>query len=140
LTNNQQLIDCWFTNITTNSQEVPFYQWGLNYGGGPTTNIFGSQSNNYSTNDGAFFSYKYQSLDRLNPASQYFQNDQADGYYIRGTQINFDNNGVPTESIPQNFEQTFLVGAPFYFYFGLKKGASAMDVFITKYINTEVNV
>jgi hypothetical protein len=140
LVNNQQLIDCWFTNITTNSQEVPFYQWGLNYGGGPTTNIFGSQSNNYSTNDGAFFSYKYQSLDRLNPASQYFQNDQSDGYYVRGTQINFDNNGVPTELTPQNFEQTFLVGAPFYFYFGLKKGASAMDVFITKYINTETNV
>jgi len=140
LINNQQLIDCWFTNITTNSQEVPFYQWGLNYGGGPTTNIFGSQSNNYSTNDGAFFSYKYQSLDRLNPASQYFQNDQSDGYYVRGTQINFDNNGVPTELTPQNFEQTFLVGAPFYFYFGLKKGASAMDVFITKYINTETNV
>jgi hypothetical protein len=140
LTNNQQLIDCWFTNITTNSQEVPFYQWGLDYVGQTPQNIFGSQSNNYYTNDNSFFSYKYQSLDRLNPASQYFQNDEANGYYIRGTQINFDNNGVPTESIPQNFEQTFLVGAPFYFYFGLKKGASAMDVFITKYINTEVNV
>jgi hypothetical protein len=140
LTNNQQLIDCWFTNITTNSQEVPFYQWSLDYLSQTPQNIFGSQSNNYYTNDNSFFSYKYQSLDRLNPASQYFQNDQDDGYYIRGTQINFDNNGVPTESIPQNFEQTFLVGAPFYFYFGLKKGASAMDVFITKYINTEVNV
>ena len=140
LTNNQQLVDCWFTNITTNSQEVPFYQWSLDYLGGPETNIFGSQSNNYTTDDGMFFSYKYQSLDRLNPASQYFQNDQSNGYYVRGTQINFDNNGVPTESTPQNFEQTFLVGAPFYFYFGLKKGASAMDVFITKYINTEVNV
>ena len=140
LVNNQQLIDCWFTNITTNSQEVPFYQWSLNYVGATPVNIFGSQSNNYSTNDGMFFSYKYQSLDRLNPASQYFQNDQSNGYYVRGTQINFDNNGVPTESTPQNFEQTFLVGAPFYFYFGLKKGASAMDVFITKYINTEVNV
>jgi hypothetical protein len=140
LTNNQQLIDCWFTNITTNSQEVPFYQWSLDYLSQTPQNIFGSQSNNYYTNDNSFFSYKYQSLDRLNPASQYFQNDQADGYYIRGTQINFDNNGVPTESIPQNFEQTFLVGAPFYFYFGLKKGARAMDVFITKYINTEVNV
>ena len=140
LTNNQQLIDCWFTNITTNSQEVPFYQWGLNYVGQTPQNIFGSQSNNYSTDDVAFFSYKYQSLDRLNPASKYFQNDEANGYYIRGTQINFDNNGVPTELIPQNFEQKFLVGAPFYFYFGLKKGASAMDVFITKYINTEVNV
>ena len=140
LTNNQQLVDCWFTNITTNSQEVPFYQWSLDYLGGAETNIFGSQSNNYTTEDATFFSYKYQSLDRLNPASQYFQNDQSNGYYVRGTQINFDNNGVPTESTPQNFEQTFLVGAPFYFYFGLKKGASAMDVFITKYINTEVNV
>ena len=139
LINNQQLIDCWFTNITTNSQEVPFYQWSLEYFGETPQNIFGTQSNNYDTDDGTFFSYKYQSLDRLNPASQYFQNDEANGYYIRGTQINFDNNGVPTESIPQNFEQTFLVGAPFYFYFGLKKGASAMDVFITKYINTEVN-
>ncbi|CAB4129641.1 hypothetical protein UFOVP117_52 [uncultured Caudovirales phage] len=140
LVNNQQLIDCWFTNITTNSQEVPFYQWSLDYVGQTPQNIFGSQSNNYSTDDVAFFSYKYQSLDRLNPASQYFQNDQSDGAYVRGTQINFDNNGVPTEAIPQNFEQKFLVGAPFYFYFGLKKGGSAMDVFITKYINTETNV
>jgi hypothetical protein len=139
LVNNQQLTDCWFTNITTNSQEVPFYQWGLDYVGQTPVNIFGSQSNNYGTDEGVFFSYKYQSLDRLNPASQYFQNDQSDGAYVRGTQINFDNNGVPTESIPQNFEQKFLVGAPFYFYFGLKKGASAMDVFITKYVNTEVN-
>jgi hypothetical protein len=140
LTNNQQLIDCWFTNITTNSQEVPFYQWSLNYLDETPVNIFGSQSNNYVTNEGSFFSYKYQSLDRLNPASQYFQNDQSNGYYVRGTQINFDDNGVPTELRPENFSQKFLVGAPFYFYFGLKKGASAMDVFITKYVNTETNV
>jgi hypothetical protein len=140
LVNNQQLIDCWFTNIKTNSQEVPFYQWSLDYVGQTPQNIFGSQSNNYTTDDGTFFSYKYQSLDRLNPASQYFQNDQSDGAYVRGTQINFNNNGAPTELTPQNFEQKFLVGAPFYFYFGLKKGGSAMDVFITKYINTEANV
>lgn len=140
LPNNQQVIDCWFTNITTNSQEVPFYQWSLDYLGQTPQNIFGSQSNNYTTDDGSFFSYKYQSLDRLNPASQYFQIDQNNGLYVRGTQINFDNNGNPTYVVPQNFEQKFLVGAPFYFYFGLKKGASAMDVFITKYVNTEVNV
>ena len=32
---------------------------------------------------------------------------------------------------------TITVGAPFYFYFGLKKGASAWDRFAKKWINSE---
>ena len=34
-----------------------------------------------------------------------------------------------------NRKNIFAVGAPFYFYFGIKKGASALDVFKTKYLN-----
>jgi hypothetical protein len=34
-------------------------------------------------------------------------------------------------------DDTITIGAPFYFYFGLKKGASAWDRFAKKWINTE---
>jgi len=78
LPSNQQILDCWFTNIKTNSQEVPFYQWSL--GGSncrssrtSTNTIIGNQNNNYDTDDLVFFSHKYQTLDRLNPSSNYFQ-------------------------------------------------------------------
>ena len=136
LPSNQQILDCWFTNIKTNSQKVPFYQWSLN----STNTIVGNQSNNYDTDDSVFFSHKYQTLDRLNPSSNYFQDGQGNSSLIPGTQINFDVNGNPTVNPPQGQFSKFLVGAPFYFYFGLIKGSSAMDVFIKKYVNTDIDV
>ena len=36
-----------------------------------------------------------------------------------------------------NMETKFLVGAPFHFYFGIVKGASAMDRFVKKYVRQE---
>jgi hypothetical protein len=32
----------------------------------------------------------------------------------------------------------YTFGAPFHFYFGLIKGSSAMDLFIQKYVDTNV--
>ena len=136
LPSNSQILDCWFTNIKTNSQKIPFYQWSLN----STNTIIGNQNNNYDTDDSIFFSNKYQTLDRLNPSSNYFQDGQGNASLIPGTQINFDSNGNPTVNPPQGQFNKFLVGAPFYFYFGLIKGSSAMDIFIKKYVNTDIDV
>ena len=136
LPSNSQILDCWFTNIKTNSQKIPFYQWSLN----STNTIIGNQNNNYDTDDSIFFSNKYQTLDRLNPSSNYFQDGQGNASLIPGTQINFDSDGNPTVNPPQGQFNKFLVGAPFYFYFGLIRGSSAMDIFIKKYVNTDIDV
>jgi hypothetical protein len=37
-------------------------------------------------------------------------------------------------------KQLVTVGAPFHFYFGLKRGASSFDRFKGKWINTEIIV
>jgi len=142
-----------FTEIPVKSQEVPFYLWKLikinNENTGQPMDygtIFGSQNNNWVTNypdstgqfNNSFFQYKYQKLDRFNNASRYFQVDGNLAANYRGTLINFDSNNVPTDAIPtQNFNPQFLVGAPNHFYFGLKRGGSALDRFLIKYVNTE---
>ena len=47
-------------------------------------------------------------------------------------------NVLPTKNLPSGYDEApFTVGDPFHFYFGLKKGASAMDKFRIKYVNTE---
>jgi hypothetical protein len=141
-----------FTEIPVKTQEVPFYLWKLikmnNENGQPMDygTIFGSQNNNWVTNypdstgefNNSFFQYKYQKLDRFNNASRYFQVDGNLAANYRGTLINFDSNNIPTDTIPtQNFNPQFLVGAPNHFYFGLKRGGSALDRFLIKYVNTE---
>jgi hypothetical protein len=142
-----------FTEIPVKSQEVPFYLWKLIKMNNEETGqpmdygtIFGSQNNNWVTNypdstgefNNSFFQYKYQKLDRFNNASRYFQVDGNLAANYRGTLINFDSNNVPTDTIPtQNFNPQFLVGAPNHFYFGLKRGGSALDRFLIKYVNTE---
>jgi hypothetical protein len=137
-----------FTNIAVNSQEVPYYLWhftGLN-NTDPDT-IFGTQSNNYATTypddsgdfSNKFFSFKYQELDRINSSSRYTQVDGDNSFYYKGYIINYDANGEPTEIKPQNnYKQTVLANSPYHFYFGLKKGASALDKFFIKYVDTNI--
>ena len=106
------------------TQVVPFYRWQVE----STTSIFGNEDNNWLTGT-PIVSSKYQNLDFDN--SPYFKvtNGQNLGYiYNRGP------NGNPLESWPTGQNIYFLEGAPYHFYFGLKRGKSAMNRFITKYI------
>ena len=135
-----------FTLIPTKTQTVPFYQWKLDTEGYTQIDqftIFGNQNNNWVTDSPStppnFFSYGYQKMDRINPSSNYFQPDGTNSNYFRATLINFSN-GEPTIALPQTFDNltSFVVGAPQHFYFGLNRGASAIDKFRIKYVNTEL--
>ena len=137
------------TNINSNtfatyeygikSQNVPFYQWAI-VTGSTSPSIFGSEINNWATNQSNIFSQKYQSLSRRNADStsnpSYFMSSNASGQdiYQRGYLFSINSNGsYSTTAGNLNGGNAFLVGAPNHFYFGVIKGESALDKFKTKY-------
>jgi hypothetical protein len=147
--------DCAFNSFYVYSQEVPFYQWEIkNSEDSRFESIFGSQTNDWYTqsiNDvtGYFFSKKYQELDRLDSTSRYFRtntsilNRDFKGYIYsfddNVNSVNYGNLNPDRQSWARNTSNlnTITVGAPYYFYFGLKKGKTAWDRFAKKWINFE---
>ena len=145
------------TNYSQPTQVVPLYQWELDFQdqanlvGGflnvpiPQQNtpvIFGSTKNDWKTtpvniND-TFFSYGFQNLDRTNNTSRYFMANTNQQKYLNGFIYNIDSNGN-FEILKGNITNTVnTVGAPYHFYFGLKKGKTAMDLFYIKYVDTDI--
>jgi hypothetical protein len=136
--NNQ----CTFSNFSVFTQTVPFYQWQLRENG---SSIFGTQYNDWNSTpfDGnAFFSSPYQLLDRTQPSSRYMRTaGSLESQYFKGYIYSVNTNGTLnadfTSIISNSIDNTsFMVGAPFHFYFGLKKGKSAFDRFTTKWLDT----
>ena len=129
--------------LGTKSQEVPFYNW-RNNGWSPTpeNSIFGNDKNTWYTDYNLIlnlgrniYSEKYQELDRLN--APYFLGNNG---LIQNQQgFIFQRNGLnqydPQNTSPNNFST--ITSAPWYFYFGLKVGRSAMDKFRQTYIGGE---
>lgn len=116
------------------SQEVPLYRWGLNQ----TNIIFGNQKNNWLTSSSnGFVTRPYQSPDRTK-VGQYFVSNTVVDYYDKRGYI-FSKNPVNGEYslLGANNRDKFQVGAPFHFYFGIKKGYSAFDKFAAKYLPNE---
>lgn len=133
------------------SQRVPFYRWrrddvatlwsGVNQflNLGNEVGIFGTQSNDWATDNSDIFSKNYQSLDRTDPSQpSYFlgSNSQLNDIDARGYIFNVDANGNYSTTAG-NYPDVFAVGAPNHFYFGLIKGASALDRFKSKYLADE---
>jgi hypothetical protein len=139
-----------FYYIGTKSQEVPFYKWNI---ADTSNSIFGNtQTNDWDTSRTYFFKYKYQDLDRLvysqtvpgtNIPEQYMMSknstsmDHYKGYIYAVDSsgnygVNYNTNLV---TVPGN--SSFLVGAPFHFYFGLKQGKTAFNRFSDKWIKPE---
>ena len=125
------------------SQTVPFYQWQLKQGSSPSpTSIFGSEGNNWKTNQSStssasgIFGYRYQSLSRRKiGVPSYFIGSNPAGLgdiYQRGYIFNVDNLGKFSYSAG-TYPNNFLVSAPYHFYFGLINGETALDKFKTKY-------
>ena len=133
------------------SQRVPFYRWerddvakwvaniGQTLNLGNQVGIFGTQSNDWATDNSDIFSKNYQSLDRTFPAQpSYFlgSNSQLNDIYARGYIFNVDATGG-NSATAGNYPSVFAVGAPNHFYFGLIRGASSLDRFKSKYLADE---
>jgi hypothetical protein len=106
------------------------YQWKNN----DTSSIFGKDTNDWDTeiSGGGFYKTKYQGLSfDYTPISPYFNNTNTGK---RGFIYNENNSGIGIATFPQGQDSTFIVGAPYHFYFGLEKGKSALNRYITKYI------
>jgi hypothetical protein len=135
---------CSFESFPVKSQKVPFYQWDIKVNGNGDS-IFGSQLNDWYSNEidgNGFFSYDYQSLDRLYQNSRYFRtNNVSKTNYYKGYIYSVDGGGNLSGDIAGWSYNTnpkpraVNVGSPFHFYFGLKKGKSAFDRFASKWIN-----
>ena len=94
--------------------------------------IFGSEMNEWYTNYNSgnrLYSSKYQTLD-FNTSDYFHQLNVPQVGFI----FNYDNNGVATSTWPATQPSRFIVGAPFHFYFGLNKGKTAINRYITKYV------
>ena len=129
-------------NYGIQSQEIPYFEWEIKTTS-PTPYIFGTELNDWKTN--TILSANYQSFDR-----------RLNGYYFESSQTapttqrpGFIYNSSPSYSgptltgftsnpaFPSGAQKNVLVGAPFHFYFGLKKGKSAMNKYVERYIFTE---
>ena len=123
------------------SQTVPFYRWNISNQGQNPPSVFGTQTNNWATSLTDIVSSPYQSLDRLNVASpNYFWGQDQSEPNMRGYIFNITPQGgyvTTTNGTSTAFGRPFLVGAPYQFYFGVVKGASALDKFKTKYLANE---
>jgi hypothetical protein len=125
------------------TQQVPMYRWEIKQGDSPSPSIFGGEMNNWLTSPSDFYVTPYQGIDRLND-STYFASEvkhptvQRPGYIynsiplkdINGNVTGFTYTGYTTP--PINAGNRVVVGAPYHFYFGLKKGKTAFDIFVTK--------
>jgi len=125
------------------TQQVPMYRWEIKQGNAPSPSIFGGELNNWLTSPSDFYVTPYQGIDRLND-STYFASEiehptgQRPGYIYNsiplkdtnGNLTGFTFNGFTTS--PINASNKIVVGAPYHFYFGLKKGKTAFDIFVTK--------
>jgi hypothetical protein len=116
------------------TQTVPMYKWSKQN----ANNFFGGENNNWKT-DPPFYNIGYQNIDRLNDDTYFPSNiknptTQRPGYIYNSTPSS-DSNGNITGftynafDVPQG-SNDFIVGAPFHFYFGLKKGRTAFDKFL----------
>lgn len=126
--------------ILIKSQKVPMYIWERN----DKTYIFGNDKNNWvgaDTKLKVISSRRYQELDRLenrNAEDNYFVNSKtlagnlADDIYSRGYIYAVDSTNKLT-LVDSRSSMKFLVGSPYYFYFGLIKGGSAMNLFKNRY-------
>jgi hypothetical protein len=125
------------------TQQVPMYRWEIKQGDSKSPSIFGGEMNNWLTSPSDFYVTPYQGIDRLND-STYFASEvnhptgQRPGYIYNSIPLKDFNGNVTGFTYtgytkpPLNASNKIVVGAPYHFYFGLKKGKTAFDIFVTK--------
>jgi len=158
--------DCTYDEFPIFSQDIPIYLWQIqtNPDG---NNIFGSQTNGWDTlpiSAGQFNHIRYQSIDRIDEIMPFgsrtmipniTSNESFFLGYIHNTTLLPGTTDVYITDAAYNAANTagnlleFNKGpgdgkvnntAPFYFYFGLIKGSSAFDRFLTKWVGGDKNI
>lgn len=116
------------------TQEVPYYMWNIKLDTNENS-LFGTEFNNWNTNK--IYSSKYQGDDFFNNTPlKYMKPDYGYGKgYIYNRIIGDDTYNQFPGNNPNN--RDFKVGSPFHFYFGLKRGRTAVTKFIKKYIELQ---
>jgi hypothetical protein len=127
-----------FNTFGHKTQVVPMYRWEIKQNG-TNPSMFGGEENNWITS-GTIYTAPYQGIDRLND-STYFPSfvkhptGQRPGYIYSSLESK-DSSGNVTGFTYDGFfklpDNRIVVGAPYHFYFGLKKGKTAFDIFLTK--------
>ena len=120
------------------SQVVPNYRWNINAG----NSIFGSQTNEWETSISGITALPFQKMERFNddfPKGATGSYDGPDAYNARGylfsvSGLNATGGNAIYQLTPTTTPNPALGGAPWYFYFGVKKGATAINKFYTTYI------
>ena len=125
-------------------QTVPYQAWKIDPAGGT---IFGTQLNDWSAKYSTDITLiKYQSVDRLlggNTSSQQptFPSEvttpttQIPGFIYNSQSTGGINPTItPKNTLSGPLPGSMITGAPFLFYFGLRRGKTAMNKFITTYL------
>ena len=105
------------------SQEVPFYGWQTE-----DNTLFGTELNKWVTDK--FITAKYQDETFDGSLTDYPRTYLGNGYgylYNENTQFAELDEKAPNSDY-------YRVGSPFHFYFGLKRGKSALNRFIKKFV------
>ena len=115
------------------TQIVPFYRWKTT-----GTKLFGNEDNKWVTDSGVGKTksglYQDETFDGANYYPKTSVVSQSTGYLTNVP--GFPDPPLDTQAGGMG-SPTYRVGSPFHFYFGLKRGKSAMNKFITKYIFNE---
>ncbi len=148
---------CTFDEFPIFSQKIPMYLWQIkqNTGGAANDSIFGDQKNEWYTTiiSGQFNNINYQSIYRDDISAPFGsrtmiprQTDNESYYkgFIHNTLGNVNEaaqgamgtEGPTKPSLPDRIVNNT---APYYFYFGLIKGSSAFDRFLTKWVKKDTN-
>lgn len=112
------------------TQTVPYYGW--KYANGT---LWGTQLNTWQTQNALTGTYQDEEFDGAN---DYPKPDfgKGTGFLFNRPLGTFSGTDAPTVATTDGYR----VGSPFQNYFGLKKGKSAMNLFITKYMfNADLN-
>jgi hypothetical protein len=119
--------------LPINTQKVPYYLWGIKR---ESQYIFGSEKNDWDTE--IIKENGYQDFDRN--VYPYYQGDSSVVKFNPGYIFSVGNSTPITynyqPNVGPNHKDKTMVSAPWYFYFGLKKGRTAMDKFYSTYIDT----
>jgi hypothetical protein len=117
-------------------QTVPFYPWRnngysqLSYG---VRTIFGTETNNWITSKNSFSAFTYQRMDRFYFPFFVGGNQQVQNSLGYIYQTDNSGNNLPAV-VPGTTNLETISSGPYYFYFGIKNGATAIDKFRQKYI------